>query len=248
MSRIVEDISVIIPAYNEGPRILSTIRETVKILNQHGIGFEVIVVDDGSSDNTYKEVLRFRKLGNVKCLRYEKNTGKGHAIKKGFQLSKGRLITFIDADMDLHPVQIPLFLEYMRKYQADMVVGSKRHPRSRVTYPWTRKMLSLAYRLVIKMLFNLSVKDTQVGLKLIKREILERALPVMEVERYAFDLELMVIANSYGYRIVEAPIMLDFKKPFARIRVKDIYTIFLNTLSVFYRLRIKRYDGVRNER
>jgi len=248
MSRMVEDISVIVPAYNEGPRILNTIRETVKILKQHGIGFEVIVVDDGSSDDTYKEALRSRKLGDIKCLRYEKNTGKGHAIKRGFQLSKGILITFIDADMDLHPVQIPPFIEYMKKYQADMVVGSKRHPRSRVSYPWTRKMLSLAYRLVIKMLFNLSVKDTQVGLKLMKREILERALPVMEVERYAFDLELMVIANRYGYRIVEAPIMLDFRKPFAKIGARDIYTIFMNTLSVFYRLRTKRYDGVRNER
>jgi len=238
---MVEDISVIVPAYNEGPRIMNTIRETVKILNQHGIGFEVIVVDDGSSDNTYQEALRSKKLGDVKCLRYEKNTGKGHAIKRGFQSSRGRLITFIDADMDLHPVQIPLFIEYMKKYRADMVVGSKRHPRSRVTYPWSRKMLSLAYRLVIKMLFNLSVKDTQVGLKLMKREILERALPVMEVERYAFDLELMVIANRYGYRIVEAPILLDFKFRFGKIRSDDIFKIFLDTFSIFYRIHTYKF-------
>jgi dolichol-phosphate mannosyltransferase len=241
MPRTAEDISVIIPAYNEGPMILNTIRETIKILKQHGIDFEVIVVDDGSSDNTYKEALRARSLGSVKCLRYEKNEGKGRAIRNGFWLSRGRLITFIDADMDLHPAQIPLFIDYMHKYHADMVVGSKRHPHSRVSYPWTRKMLSLAYRLVIKALFNLSVKDTQVGLKLIKREILERTLPVMEVNRYAFDLELMVIANSLGYRIVEAPITLDFRKPFARIGAGDIYVIFMNTLSVFYRLRTKRY-------
>jgi glycosyltransferase involved in cell wall biosynthesis len=247
MSRIVEGISVIIPAYNEGPSILNTIRETVRILNQHGIAFEIIVVDDGSSDNTYQEALRSKSLGGIKYLRNESNMGKGHAIRKGFELSGGKLITFIDADMDLHPVQIPPFLEYMERYQAQMVVGSKRHPRSRVTYPWTRKMLSLAYRLVIKALFRLSVKDTQVGLKLIKREVLERALPLMEVERYAFDLELMVIANRYGYRIVEAPIMLDFKRPFAKIGVRDIYTIFMNTLSVFFRMRTRRYDGVKNE-
>jgi len=242
-----KNLSVIIPSYNEGPRIFNTIRETVKILKRQGIDFEVIVIDDGSSDNTYKEALHAIRLGNVKCLRYEKNEGKGYAIKKGFQLSQGRIITFIDADMDLHPVQIPVFLEYMHKYHADMIVGSKRHPRSRVTYPWTRKMLSMAYRVVIKMLFNLSVKDTQVGLKLIKSEILERAFPVMEVNRYAFDLELMVIANSFGYRIVEAPIKLDFRKPFARIGARDIYLIFINTLSVFYRLRTKSYEVPRNE-
>lgn len=238
-----ESVSVIIPAYNEGPMILNTIRETIKILKQHDIDFEVIVVDDGSGDNTYKEALRARSLGNVKCIRYERNEGKGHAIRKGFQISKGRLITFIDADMDLHPAQIPFFLDYMKKYHADMVVGSKRHPRSRVTYPWTRKMLSISYRLVIKALFNLSVKDTQVGLKLIKREILERALPVMEVNRYAFDLELMVIANRFGYRIAEAPITLDFRKQFARMGAMDIYVIFMNTLSVFYRLKTKRYEA-----
>jgi len=241
MSRMVEYISVIVPAYNEGPRILSTIRETVKILNQHGIVFEVIVVDDGSSDNTYKEALRSRKLGDVKCLRNESNMGKGHAIKKGFELSKGNLITFIDADMDLHPVQLPLFFDYMRRYKADMVVGSKRHPRSRVSYPWTRKMLSLAYRLVIKTLFRLSVKDTQVGLKLMRREILERALPIMEIERYAFDLELMVIANRYGYRIVEAPILLDFKFRFGKIKIDDIFKIFLDTIAIFYRIHTYKY-------
>jgi glycosyltransferase involved in cell wall biosynthesis len=182
----------------------------------------------------------------VKTVSYKKNKGKGHAIRRGFRISSGNLITFIDADMDLHPIQIPLFLDIMKKKNADMVTGSKRHPKSVVTYPWTRKMLSMAYRTVIKGMFNLSVKDTQVGLKLIRRELLEKAFPLMEIERYAFDLELMVISKRHGYRIVEAPITLDFQKPFARIKIKDIYTIFINTLSVFRRLRTRRYDGARD--
>ena len=77
-----------------------------------------------------------------------------------------------------------------------------------------------------------------------RRGILEKAFPVMEVTRYAFDLELMVIAHKHGYRIMEAPVTLDFQKPFARIGVRDIYTIFLNTMSILYRLRTKRYDYV----
>jgi glycosyltransferase involved in cell wall biosynthesis len=239
------EISVIMPAYNEGPRIFNTIQETVKILEKNGIDHEIIIVDDGSSDSTHREAERSMGLGNIRCIRYEKNMGKGHAIKKGFEISNGKLITFIDADMDLHPSQIPLFREIMTSMDAEMVAGSKRHPRSQVSYPWTRKMFSLAYRVVIKFLFNLSVKDTQVGLKLIKREILDMALPVMEVERYAFDLELMVIANKFKFKIVEAPVILDSRKPFARIRIKDIYVIFMNTLSVFYGLRTKRYDHAR---
>jgi hypothetical protein len=131
----------------------------------------------------------------------------------------------------------------MERYGADLVVGSKRHPRSEVRYPWTRKLLSLGYRLVIKSLFRLSVKDTQVGLKLIRRPVLEKALPLMEVTRYAFDLELMTIAKRHGFRIIEAPIVLDFQKPFARLGLKDIYVIFVNTLSIFRRLRKRAYDG-----
>ncbi len=241
-----DKVSVIIPAYNEGPRVLETIRETSGILERGGIDFEIIPVDDGSTDNTRRVLAESGRTGYVKPVVYERNMGKGHAIRKGFEVSSGNLITFIDADMDLHPVQIPPFLDIMKRKNADMVAGSKRHPRSRVTYPWTRKLLSLAYRLVVKAMFNLSVKDTQVGLKLMKRELLERALPFMEVDRYAFDLELMVISNRNGYRIVEAPITLDFRKPFARIGVRDIYTIFLNTLSVFYRLRTKKYEGLEN--
>jgi len=237
-----KSLSVIIPAYNEGPRIRKTLEETVKILKGEGIDFEIIVVDDGSKDNTHEEVLKSKKLGNIKCVHYKKNRGKGHAIRKGFGASTKELITFIDADMDLHPIQIPKFLRIMDIHNADMVTGSKIHPDSDVEYPPVRSFLSGAYRLLIKTLFNIPVRDTQVGLKLMRRGILEKAFPVMEVTRYAYDLELMVIAHRHGYKIVEAPVKLDFQKPFARIGFRDIYTIFLNTMSILYRLKTKRYN------
>src|SRR5207302_2291898 len=114
------------------------------------------------------------------------------ALRHGVRESLGELVTFIDADMELDPAAIKSFIAVMQTSQCDVVVGSKRHPDSKVTYPPFRRFQSWAYQLLIRVLFDLNVRDTQTGLKLFRRQVLMDAVPLLAVKRFAFDLELLV--------------------------------------------------------
>jgi hypothetical protein len=151
------------------------------------------------------------------------------------------LITFIDADMELDPRGIKSFLDLMNAGEYDVILGSKRHPQSRVSYPWFRRVQSLAYQLLIELLFNLKIRETQTGLKLFRRQVLVDALPLLAVKRFAFDLELLVVAHHLGYRkMLEAPI--DLRYQFAStIHPGVVWRILWDTAAIFYRLRIKKY-------
>ena len=234
-------LSVIIPAYNEANNICRTVGDLEKTLRDSGLESEVIIVDDGSLDGTLERAMSFKStVMNVKAVRYENNMGKGHALKYGFEYTEGDLVLFLDADSDLPPAQIPLFVEYMIKYSADVVVGSKRHPLSDVHYPLSRRMYSRAYGLLTRGLFDLRIADTQVGLKLFRRDVLENVSPKVLVKRYAFDLELLANASRLGYRTVEAPVILSYQLS-SRIGFGDIGRIFMDTVAVFYRMRILHY-------
>jgi len=237
-----KELSVIVPAYNEGKNIFNCIKEIEKSLGNPISDYEIIVIDNASTDNTYKECLRAISENNrVKVFKC-KERGKGVALKQSINFSDGKLVTFIDADLELHPKQIPLFIEYMKKHDADVVVGSKRHPLSKVKYPILRKILSNAYYyLFVRTLFGLPVKDTQAGLKLFKYEVLRKIIPKILCKRYAFDLELLVNVHKHGFKIIEAPIDLNFKRFENRVGLKDIWNIFVDTAAIFYRLNILHY-------
>ena len=241
MSTTVE-ISVIIPAYNEEGKIGKTIREVRKLFNNLGIEHEIIVVDDGSTDNTFKEATSER-FDNVKVVGYKQNKGKGYAIRYGLRFASKQLVTFLDADMELDPKQISVLIEYMKKSGADVVVGSKRHPLSKIEYyPFVRKFLSKVYNSFLRLVLHINVRDTQAGFKLIKREVLERIVPLMKIKRFAFDVELLAYARVFGYKIVEAPIVLKFsRKKWGRITLKTILNIFFDTMVIACRLRILQY-------
>lgn len=237
-------ISILIPAFNEEDKIILTIKETLNILEKIGYDYEIVIIDDGSIDNTYNKVLENLDIfnENVKIERYEPNAGKGCAIKYGFSFLSGDYVLFLDADMDLHPSQIINFLKLMEEHKADLVMGSKRHKDSVVNYPKSRKLLSNGYYFLIKILFGLPVKDTQTGFKLFRYEALKNSLPKIIIKRYAFDLELLVVLHKLGYKIVEAPIYLKpTRKYYNRIGLKDIYHTLIDTIAIFYRLRIKKF-------
>ncbi len=234
------DLSIIIPAYNEGKELVKNISSIIESIDKVTNNFELIIVDDGSTDNTKEES---KKLNDkrIKFLSYEINKGKGAALKYGFEYAKGKYVSFMDADLDINPSSLKNFFHYMDFYDADIIIGSKRHPESKVHYPWFRRFLSWGYQVLIFLLFKLNIRDTQSGLKLLKYDVAKDLMKKVTVKKYAFDLELLINAKKKGYRVVEAPIVLEYKFSGTGINLKAVKGIFIDTLGIAYRNYVLRY-------
>ncbi len=231
------------PAYNEAGYIASSIEETAKTFNEFGCSWELIVMDDGSSDNTFEiaQSVSRKYPHQVVVKKNPYNLGKGRAIKKALHYINGDYVVFLDADMDLHPLQVETLFDIMRLDGADIVIGSKLHPNSVVNYPLERKIVSFVYYLLVRLLFNLPCHDTQTGLKLFKAEVVRKVFPRILVKKFAFDLEVLVNAHHLGYKITEAPIVLSPQRRFGRIGLDAVFITFWDTLAVFYRMHILKY-------
>jgi len=237
-----KDISIIIPAHNEGNIIYKTVLETAAVLDELDLEYEIIIVDDGSTDDTPLAIEQVtRELSNVSAVMLRENQGKGNALRRGFLKSEKGLVCFLDADLDLHPSHIIDLLKEMDRTGADIVIGSKQHPDSKLNYPWHRKLYSKIYYLLILTLFRLPVKDTQTGIKMFRREVLTRSFPRLVCKRYALDLELLTVAHRLNYSISETPITLTFQKEFGHIKFADARNIIVDTMAIFYRLYVLRY-------
>ncbi|MBI4990591.1 glycosyltransferase [Candidatus Gottesmanbacteria bacterium] len=241
-------LSVIVPAFRQAKTIVRDFKRIEKVLSQIRYPYEIIIVVDGYGDGTYKEAKKI-KSPNVKVMVYMKNQGKGHAVRLGMSKATGDYIAFIDAGMEIDPNGISMLLEHMEWYNADIIVGSKRHPASIVNYPPVRKILSIGYQWIVWFLFHLHVRDTQAGIKIFKRKVLEKILPRLLVKRYAFDLEMLAVSQRLGFaRIYEAPIKLtyNFSDLVHASVLREIYNIFIDTLAIFYRIYILRYYDDKN--
>lgn len=238
-----EGISILMPAFNEGRHIYRNIQETEKAAKQFATDYEIVVVDDGSRDNTLFEMKRAaRESQNLKILSYPENMGKGWALKQAYQICSAPYVLFLDSDLDIHPRQFGTLLQAQSECNADVVIGSKRHPKSSLNYPLLRKIISSSYFFLVRMLFGLPLRDTQTGIKLFKREVLEEVLPRISIKKYAFDLEILVNAYQQGFKIVEAPVVVNFKGRFGRIGIGSIWNILNDTMIIYYRKRITGYD------
>ena len=230
------------PCHNEAERIVSNIEETIRTFDEFHCPYEIIVIDDGSTDDTYEQVLKLKhNHKNIILNKNWENYGKGRAIKKGCRIATGDFIVFLDADMDLHPGQLQTLMNIMKLDNADVVIGSKMHPNSVLKYPWDRKLISRVYFGLIKLLFGLPIHDTQTGLKIFKREVIRKVLPRILVKQFAFDLEILANAHRLGFKISEAPVVLNSQRRYDRIGIKSIYQTAWDTLAVFYRMHILKY-------
>lgn len=243
-------LSVIIPAYKQKKTIIKDVHRIERVLSEIRYPYEIIVVVDGYGDGTYR-VAKKLKSDDIKVTVYMRNQGKGHAIRLGMTKATGDYISFIDSGMEIDPNSISMLLEHLEWYNADIIVGSKRHPASIVNYPLTRKILSLGYQMIVLILFHLQVRDTQAGVKIYKREVLEKLLPRLLVKSYAFDLEILSVAYHLGFRrIYEAPIKLNynFGDLVHAATLQTILHITIDTLAIFYRLNILHYYDDANEK
>ena len=242
--------SLIVPAYKQEKTIKRDLENVILTLEEgiRNCDFEVICVVDGFLDRTFQEAKKV-KSEKLKVLGYAENKGKGYAVRLGMSRAKGDLISFLDAGMDISPKGIMMLMAHMDWYNADIIVGSKRHPVSRVNYPFLRKILSFGYHFGVKILFGLSLTDTQSGIKIFKRKVVEAILPRLLVKRYAMDIEMLTVAKYLGFgRIYEGPIEVKFDKSTSRIDWKTIFKMAWDTAAVFYRLRILNYYSDKNRK
>ena len=238
-------LSVVMPLYRLAAETEANLKSVARLFEHHRVEAELVPVDDGSGDGTAEildgfrlENYRYVTLKPVVCRR---NGGKGSALRAGFSASTGRYVMLLDGDLDINPGQTPQFFEEMVTKGADVVIGSKRHPRSVVQYPWHRRLVSACYFAFVRLFVGLPITDTQTGMKLFKREVLGDALDRMLVKTYAFDLELLAIAAGRGARIVEAPVVIRFGSKFGALRPSTVSRMAIDTLAVFYRLRVLKY-------
>ncbi|HVZ58656.1 MAG TPA: glycosyltransferase [Patescibacteria group bacterium] len=248
----IKTISLVVPTYKQERTIVSNINELEKVLKELPYSFEIIVVVDGFVDKSYEFLKKLRR-SHLKILGYEDNRGKGFAVRFGMLQAKGDIIGFIDGGMDIDPTSILMLVNHFIWYDADIVIGSKLHPVSQVDYPFIRKVLSWGYRTMIRVMFGLKVRDTQVGLKLFKKEVVMDVFPRLLVKRFAFDIEILAVAYARGFRrIYEGPVKLVFGSSssitaghWSSVLSENFWSAILHMLwdtsAVFYRLNILDY-------
>jgi dolichol-phosphate mannosyltransferase len=230
-------ISIIIPVYNEELNISSILAHLKKILNETLLDYELIVINDGSTDKTEPVLLEEQKLDNrVKILSYLQNKGKGHAVKMGVLNSRGDVVCFVDGDLDISPSEIKNYIKELEG--CDLVIASKTHPLSVITAPFVRKMLSKMFSMLVRLVVGINIKDTQSGLKVGDGNALRKIFTIMLVKRYAFDVEMLAIASRLDLKIKESPIKITLDRPF---KFREIVNMFIDVLAISYRLRIIRF-------
>jgi len=237
-------LSLIIPVYHQEKTIVANLKQIQSVLETLRYDYEIIAVVDGKVDAAYEKI-QDSKLPNVRLFAYEKNHGKSYAIRFGMQKAKGDYVMFLDSGMEIDPNGISMLLEHMEWYDADIIVGSKRHPVSQVNYSWQRKILSDGYYILVKLLFGIKIKDTQAGIKIFRKRVLEQTLPRLVEKKFAGDLEMLVVAKTLGYnKIFEAPIKLTYnlsEGSSTAATFSSIYHILFDTLAIWYRKNILRY-------
>lgn len=239
-----EKLSVVMPAYNEGENIYENLKEVSRIVSGFVMNYEIVAVNDGSTDDTKIEIQRAAKEdAHIHLVSYKQNRGKGNAIKCGVVRATGDYIAFLDSDLDLPADQIEGYVTALVNDQADVVIGSKMHKDSEIEYPLIRKIISVGYYCMLRTLFRLKVKDTQTGLKVFKAEALKSVISLVKTKGFAYDIEILVALNCRGYRIMEMPVKLVFRRGegMGRISIKDIVKVFGDTCAIFYRVYLKKY-------
>jgi glycosyltransferase involved in cell wall biosynthesis len=199
--------------------------------------YEIIVVNDGSRDGTRKVVQSISMADStVRLISYSTNMGKGYAIKQGVLHSHGRYVMFLDGDGEISTDVLSKYLTGIAA--ADIVIGSKYHKLSEVNVPSSRKFFSKCFHLLVKLLLGVKQSDTQVGLKVGRGEVFRKIFGRVTVKRYAFDAEMLAVADMMGLKVVELPVKIDLDKSFKK---KEIIKMALDLIGVAYRLRVVKW-------
>lgn len=207
-------LSIVIPAFNEESRLGESVRKTLVYLSQENPSAELIVVDDGSSDTTAKiaeTVCAEFPAVKTKVIRYEKNRGKGFAVKTGLLVAVGDIALFTDADLSTPISETPKLVEPIESGDFDVTFGSRALDRSLIGthQPWRREQGGKVFNLIVRTLTGLPFWDTQCGFKAFNMQKFRPLLDVMQIDRFGFDVEFLYVSHHKGLRLKEIPVRWD---------------------------------------
>ena len=205
------DISIVIPAYNESERLGAPLATLIEYANNSGLAIEIIVVDDGSSDDTAdvaKKVFASSTGLPSNVIRYEENRGKGFAIKTGLLASNADIAVFTDADLSTPIEEMPKLTDPIKNGSFDVTFGSRALDRSLIGthQPWAREQGGRVVNLMIRKMSGLEFADTQCGFKAFNMVKFRPLLDLMTIDRFGFDIEFLFVANYNGLRLAEIPV------------------------------------------
>lgn len=234
--------SIVIPAYNEQNRLPGTLEQIFDFLQQQSFTSEVIVVENGSTDNTYQIAQEFAKHHPNLRVVHNDVRGKGYAIQRGIREAKGEYIFMCDADLSMPVEEVSKFLPPQLP-QVDIAIASREAPGSvRYNEPYYRHLTGRVFNTLIRWLVLPALQDTQCGFKCIRAEVARDIVPYQTLTGWAFDVELLYIACHHGYQIVEIPIDWYFNADSKISVLRDSWRMFLDLLRIRRNARRGLYD------
>jgi hypothetical protein len=237
MGDSVKGLTVVIPAFNPGKKILSTIDSLRSACTAKKIDLAIIVISDGSTDSS-PELLDALDIPDFRHILLTENRGKGYALRYGIGLSNSEFVGFVDADGDIDPSILPVLLGALLDSSSDIAFASKTHLASTVNATTGRKLISASYRIVLKTLFSLEVSDTQTGAKIFRGDVAREVCPVLREDGFSFDLEFFVAAKCFGHaRLIEVPVHIN-RTGASTVTISGIFKTALEILRIFRRARL----------
>ncbi len=238
-------LSLIVPAYNEQERLASNLSEIIEYLEGTQKPYELIVVDDGSSDDTISILNDYKaKNSNVKVISYQPNMGKGYAVRMGMLESAGEYIAFSDADLSA-PIEDmdKLFCAIEPDY--DIAIGSRAVRGSKLAkhQPLYRELGGKALNLVIRVLAVRGIHDTQCGFKLFRGDLARKIFSMCFINGWSFDVEALYLARKLGFSIIETPVRWSHSEG-SKLRP---FSAGMQVIKDLVRMRFHRYERIAND-
>lgn len=228
-------LSIIIPAYNEDKRIKKTLEKILNYLSIISYTWEIILVDDGSTDRTSDNSREIIKDTRLIVIKNPVNMGKGYSVKKGILASKGEIVLFLDADLSTPIEEMDKMLLWIEKGY-DIVIGSRALPDSIIELPqaWYRQSMGKIFNLLIRAFVLKGFKDTQCGFKCFKREAAMRIFELQRLSGFAFDVEILLIARKFGFNIKEVPVRW-INSPESKVHIiKGSLSMLMELFKIWY--------------
>jgi dolichyl-phosphate beta-glucosyltransferase len=228
-------VSVIVPAYNEEDCIRSHLKKIVDYLSGRFAQFEIIVVDDGSGDDTRKQVaLATNEEPRIRLIPLSRNRGKGSAVREGVLAAQGDAVCFTDADLSTPVETIEIGIDALAE-NSPVVIASRRHPDSIVCLRqnWAREAMGRLFNRFMRLLVSLPFADTQCGFKCFTRQAAREIFSRARIDGFAFDVEIVVIARRLGYEIKEIPVCWT-NSPGSKVRpLRDLSRVMRDLLKIY---------------